>query len=285
MLAIAGGLGASVAFAAAALCNARSSRMIGAWSLLAWVALVGLAVAGPAAAVAGIPAGVPSGAWAWLAVAGVGNVLGLLAAYSALRRGQVGLIAPIVSTEGAVAAAVAALAGEPIGVLAGLLLVVMVLGVVTAGASARSEAPAAGPDRAPGLGVALAVVAAGAFGASLYATARAGTELSLAWVLLAPRAIGVTVVLVPLLLLGRLQLTGAALPLVVASGLAEVVGFVCFTVGAQHGIAVTSVLTSQFGAVAAIAAFVLFGERLGRIQVGAIATIVVAVGALAAVQA
>ena len=49
MLAIIGGLGAASAFAVATLCSARSTRMIGPSSVLAWVMLVDLGVTGPLA--------------------------------------------------------------------------------------------------------------------------------------------------------------------------------------------------------------------------------------------
>jgi drug/metabolite transporter (DMT)-like permease len=71
----------------------------------------------------------------------------------------------------------------------------------------------------------------------------------------------------------------------VASGVAEVVGFASFAVGARDGLAVAAVLTSQFAAIAAIAAFVLFRERLGRLQLAGVATIVVGVAALTWFQA
>lgn len=75
------------------------------------------------------------------------------------------------------------------------------------------------------------------------------------------------------------------MPLVVTSGICEVLGFALFTMGAAHGIAVSSVLVSEFGAIAAIAAFVLFRERLARIQLAGVGAIVLGVGALSAPQA
>jgi hypothetical protein len=59
----------------------------------------------------------------------------LLLAYSALRVGKVDIIAPILSTEGAVAAVISVAAGEPVERAAGWLLVLIVLGVVLAAAA------------------------------------------------------------------------------------------------------------------------------------------------------
>jgi len=77
----------------------------------------------------------------------------------------------------------------------------------------------------------------------------------------------------------------ANLPFVVLSGLCEVAGFALFTVASRHGIAVSAVLASQFAALAAVAAYLLFGERLARVQLAGVASIVVGVGVLSALQA
>ena len=92
-------------------------------------------------------------------------------------------------------------------------------------------------------------------------------------------------VALPLAAAGRLTLSRRAAPFVVASGLCEVLGFASYTVGARHGIAIAAVLSSQFAAIAAVAAFFVFGERLGRAQVAGVAAIVSGVAALSALQA
>jgi drug/metabolite transporter (DMT)-like permease len=95
----------------------------------------------------------------------------------------------------------------------------------------------------------------------------------------------VAIIALPLLASRKLHLTRAALPLVVASGLCEVAGFTCYAVGSREGIAVAAVLGSQFAAVAAVAAYVLFHERLTRLQVAGVATIAVGVAVVSALQA
>ena len=69
------------------------------------------------------------------------------------------------------------------------------------------------------------------------------------------------------------------------SGVCEVAGFALFAFGARHGIAVAAVLASLFAAIAAVAAHVLFRERLARTQVAGVVLIVVAVAALSGVEA
>jgi drug/metabolite transporter (DMT)-like permease len=284
MVAVLGGLGAALAFAVTTLCNSRASRLIDSGSLLAWVMLVGLVLVGPAVLLEGVPEGLDGESLWWLAVSGVGNVAGLLCSYAALRAGLVGLVAPIISTEGAIAALFAVAAGETLTAAAGVALALIAFGVALAGASPDDPDKPARRRGEPQV-VLLAVGAAVAFGASLYATGRVGKDVPVVWALLPPRLLGVVAIATPLILRGRLRLTRRALPFVVASGFCEVVGVICFVLGARHGIAVSSVLASQFAAISAVAAYVLFHERLARVQMVGVATVLIGVGALSGLQA
>jgi drug/metabolite transporter (DMT)-like permease len=280
MLAIVGGLGAALVFAVVTLCNARSSRMIGPSALLGWVMLIGLVILVPPVALGDVPDGLDRDAIAWLAVAGVGNVVGLLLAYAALRSGKVGIVAPVVSTQGAIAAAVATVAGDRLAPGSAALLAAVAIGVFVAGRG--SEDPAGQHEPRATL---LAVAAAVAIGFSLYAIGRVSVSLPVAWALIPSRIAGVAAVTVPLLLRSQLRITRAALPLVLVSGVCEVAGFALFAFGARHGIAVAAVLASLFAAIAAVAAHVLFRERLARTQVAGVVLIVVAVAVLSGVEA
>jgi drug/metabolite transporter (DMT)-like permease len=279
VLAILGGLGAAFAWAATTLCSARASRSIGSIQTLAWVMLVGLVPALIAVAVAGgaAPHGSEVG---WLVLSGVGNVAGLGLIYAAMRRGKVSIVAPIGSTEGAVAAVIAIALGEHLSPGVGAALAIAVAGVVLAGAAHGDEgrtAPAA---------IAFACCAALLFGASIYATGRVSQELSIAWALLPARAVGVLLVTLPLLLARRLTVPrGTTGALVVATGLAEVAGFASYALGARHGIAIAAVLASQFAALSAVGAVVLYKERLTRWQTIGIVLIAVAVALLSALRA
>jgi drug/metabolite transporter (DMT)-like permease len=282
VIAIAGGLGAALFFTAATLSSSRGTRLIGAQSLLAGVMLVGLAIALPLVAASGIPNGLGWDEVAWLALAGGGNVGGLLCAYAALRTGKVGIVAPVVSTEGAIAAVIALATGERLRVTSSVMLAVIAGGIVLAG-MARDEDRAASEVRT-GRAFALAVVAAACFGASLYATGRVSASLPIPWALLPARLVGVTAVALPLILTARLRITRGALPFVAISGCCEVGGFAAFAYGARHGIAVSAVLASQFAGLSAVAAYFLFHERLSRIQLAGVTTIVAGVAVLSAVQ-
>jgi len=273
MIAVLGGLGAAVAWACTMLTASRASPLIGSWSTLAWVMLTGLLVVGPVTLAEGRPESLDSGALTWLAVAGIGNITGLLLVYTGLRIGKVGVVAPISSSEGAVAAVIAVAAGETLGAWTAIGLLIVAVGVVLA-SRPPAEREEAGKDDPRAAWFALG--AALAFGAGLYATGRASIELPIAWAVLPPRLLGVALVTIPLAVAGRLRLTRAAVPYVVASGLAEVVGFVSYAIGARHGIAVAAVLASQFAALAAIGAAVLFKERLTR--AGVLGVVVIAIG-------
>ncbi len=283
MIAILGGLGAATAWAVSTLCSSRSSRLIEPASVVAWMMLVGLLITVPAAAVSGVPARLDAGSAAWLVIAGAGNVGGLVLTYSALRIGQVALVAPLVATEGAVAAVLALIAGEPLAPGVALTLVAIVAGVCLASMPSRSPAASCAPH--PTYAILLAIAAALAFGASLYATGRAGTELPVSWVVLSARAIGAVALALPLALAGRLQITRRAAPLVVASGVCEVVGFYSYTTGARHGIAVAAVLASQVGGLAALGGYFMFDERLTRTRTIGVCTMLAGVAVLSALRA
>jgi drug/metabolite transporter (DMT)-like permease len=279
VIALLGGLGAAVCWAASTLCSSRSTKMIGSPSVLAWVMLVGFAAAAPLAARDGIPSGLGAPELGWTVVAGAGTVGGLLLVYEALRIGKVSIVAPITSTEGAIAAVLAIVAGEAVGVASGIMLVVIACGVAVA-----SIQPSDGSGdglRAP----LLAGAAALCFGLGLFATGRLSEALPVAWAIIPGRLIGVVAVALPLAATGRLRLTRPALPLVVVAGLCEVTGFASYAIGARHGIAVTAVLASQFAAFAVVAAYVLFSERITRLQLGGVAAIAVGVAVLTALQA
>jgi len=243
--------------------------------------LVGLVICAPLAAADGVPAGLHGTAWAWLALAGGGNVAGLMVAYVALRQGQVALVLPLVSTEGAIAAVIAVVAGESLSSAAAAALLLATVGVCLASIRpAAPDEPGASHHENHFTVVALALCAALLFGASLYGTARAAAELPSAWVVLSARVIGSVVLALPLMLSGRLRLPRPAVPLVVASGVGEVVGFFSYNLGSQHSIAITAVLGSQFSTFGVIGSYVLFGERLGRIQLFGVCTVIVAVSLL-----
>ena len=286
-MAILGGLGAALAWAVTLLCTSRATRMIGSASVLAWVMLVGFCIVVPWMAIEGLPDQLDGRSAAWLFLAGIGNIVGLLFVYTALRTGKVGIVGPIVSTEGAIAAVLAVLAGEHLAAGSAAMLALIAVGIAIAATTAESSAESpvtSAVGRARNVPV-YALLAAFAFGTSIYATARASAELPIAWAVAPPRILGVLLVFIPLAATVRLKVTRSAVPLVAIAGIAEVVGFALFAVGSRHGVAVAAVLASQFAAIAAVAAYFLFRERLTRVQLVGVGTIVCGVAVLTALQA
>jgi drug/metabolite transporter (DMT)-like permease len=277
MISILCGFGAAIFFASGSLLNSRATRHIDGWSVVAWVTLVGLGVTAPLALTSGVPGGVRSANELWILLAGIGNVAGLVLAAYAFRFGKVAVVAPILACEGALSAVIAASLGVNVTPSLGILLIVIVIGVMLA---AGSKDPGAAGVTRPILSSGLASAAACFFGVSLYAVGRLSADLPIAWLLLPGRVVGVTALTIPLALARRLRINRKAAPLVVAMGFTEVLGITVFSLGARHNIVITSVLSSQFAPMAAVGAYVLFHERLSRLQIVGVAIIVSGVTAL-----
>lgn len=281
MVAIIFGLLTATFFATSSLCNARASRHMGSWAVVGWAMLIGLLLTIPLVVIGGIPS-MDAATIAWLAISGLGNVGGLILNSFAYRMGKVGVISPIIATEGAIAAIISAAFGAPIAPLVILTLTVIVIGVIMAGV-APDPAPLA--HARPVFAVILAIACAFAFGLSLFATGHLSGGLPVGMLLIPARLIGVIVLAAPLAATRRFQLSRKAAPLVIGMGIAEVVGFICYTIAAASDIAIASVLVSQFAPIATLAAFFLLKERLGRLQILGFIVIIVGVVGLSAVQA
>jgi len=277
---VAFGLLTALLWSVSTVASSRSVRSAGQTAVVAWVMLVGLLETAPLVIVVGVPASLDARATGWLVVAGVGNVVGLLLTYAGLRVGKVGIVAPIVAAEGAVAAAISVARGEHLSLLVGLALTLVAVGVVVSAVAPDAGNGSATSGGAGTLrGALLATAAATVFGFSLFASGHLSTTLPAPWILIAPRLAGTLLLTLPLAARRRLAVPRPVAPLVAISGTAEVLGFFAYTLGARHGVAVTSVVASQFAPLAALAAFVLFGERLSRLQVAGVLLLVVGVSA------
>jgi drug/metabolite transporter (DMT)-like permease len=279
--AILGGVGAALFWGASTFCSSRSTRLLGAPSVLGWVMLIGLVVVAPVAAIRGVTGDAGLADLGWLAVASVGSVGGLGMSYVALRRGKVSIIAPICATEGAIAAVIAVAFGQR---LAATTLVA--LGVIAAGVILASTGNEVVEGHSSRSSVAIAVLAASLFGISLYASGRIGPQLGAAAILFGARSLGVLAITLPLIVQHRLRISRPAVPFVVTSGVLEVAGYAAFILGVGSGnVAVPAVLSSLFAVVAGVLGFALLGERLRRLQFAGVAATVVGVVVLSGLQA
>jgi drug/metabolite transporter (DMT)-like permease len=299
MAAVLGGLGAAIIWAAGSVGASQAARGLGPMLTLAWVMLIGLVFTALLLPFSGT-APVSLTALVWLVLAGAGNVGGLLLMYRALRLGRMGVVMPIVTTEGGIAAAIAIAAGQSVSAIRGIALAATVVGVVMTGISRRPVgAPEAIPLPASGGSDAVAnptghgdrratgwaAVGALAFGAGLYGTGRAGAVLPAAWAVMPPRVIGVAAVTLPLVLSGRLRNPRGCWRWLILSGLGEVGGFLAYTAGARHGIAVAAVLATLTGAFGTALGRVLYGERLQGSQLAGVAVLLASVAVLSAQSA
>jgi drug/metabolite transporter (DMT)-like permease len=280
-----GGLGAALSWAGAAVMAARASRAIRATPTLGWVMVSGLILVLPTIAFFN-PDRLPDRTVGYLALAGAANVAGLALEYLALRIGTIGVIAPLCSTEGAIAAVIAAIFGQVPSTAVLVTLAVIAVGVMlSAMADSSAEGHSAAQPTHPIRAAFLSMGAATLFGLNLFALARAGNQAPVVWTIWPARIMGTFTVALPLALRGDLKLPRGIWPFVVGAGLAEVTGILSYAVGSHHGVAVPAVVGSQFAGLAALGGFLLFGERLTRRQVAGLAVIAGGVAALAVLQA
>lgn len=288
MTAILGGLGATFAFTGTSLLIAHTTTLVPAITIAAVAMTIGLVIVAPFAIADGIPDGLDAASASWLVIGGVASVAGFLCAYSALGVGQVGAVAPIVSTEGGFAAIFAFIGGEQISTPIALSLAVIAGGVVLVARGSPGDAGFATGERsresvvASNAHTALRLALGGAimFGLGLYAIGRASEDLPVSWVLLSPRLFGTLVVTAPLWARSKLTVPGSAWLYITAIAVLEAIGLAFYAIGARASLAVTAVLVSQFAAFATVAAAILFHERLRRSQVAGLVTIAVGVAAL-----
>lgn len=281
MIALVGGLGAALCWALATLAAARASRALGPWSTTALVVFIGLLVTLPLVALEAPAEAIATQDLLWLSLAGLGYAVGMIFNYTALAGGKVAVTAPIVSTEGSIAAVLAVLTGEAASPLLGAMLALIAAGVfvVALQPGGGADALAAGGARY----VAYAMLAALVFGTGLYGAGRASESVPPSLVVLAGRVAGVALLTLPLALTRRLHYERSVLPYLLLAGVAEVAGVYLFAVGASESIAVTSVLSGQFAVLAALVAHWL-GERISARQWAGVAAVTTGVVVIALIR-
>lgn len=301
MAAVLGGLAAALIWSVGMAFASRAARALGPTLTLAWVMLIGLLALALVLPWSG-GAHPSAAAIVWLTLGGAGNVAGLRILYHALRIGQMGVVAPIVATEGGIAAVLAIITGQPVTAVQGTALAVTVLGVMMTAIARRPpederlDEPMAPRPAAAGKqavdnprghadrrAAAWAVAGALSMGISLFATGRAGAVLPTAWAVMPPRIIGVVAITIPLAVRGGLRCPPGTARLLLVAGICEVGGFFAYATGARHGIAVAAVLATLTGAMGAGIGRVLFGERLLPSQVLGVIVIFAGVATLTAI--
>lgn len=261
VIAVLGGLGAACCWAATAFCAKAAGRNIDELRTFAWACLIGAAlVLGPlVVALAGHPES--AGTLVVLAVAGALNVTGLVVQFSALRLGKVSVVVPLTSSEGAVAAVVAALIGKPISAVGWVSLFVVVFGVAATAFSASPSGEVAETRgwRNPML---LALLSAVLFGTGLALQGTAGAHTPVGIAIAPPTIMGLALIVVPLGATHRLGSPRSALPALVALAAVELLGFLCYVYGARSSVPVAAVLSAQYATISILVSVIALGERL-----------------------
>jgi uncharacterized membrane protein len=206
----------------------------------------------------------------WAVLAGANGAFGLLALYSALASGRMGIAAPVSGVVGAVVPVLVGMA------LSGSPGPVPLLGFALAGLGVWLLTAAGGGIARTGVReLALPFLAGVSFGLFLVFIHQAGGSAVL-WPLAAARATSMSVLAALGGIMGTLRLPGrSALGLTALAGVLDTGGNVFFVLAAQAGrLDVASVLSSLYPASTVLLACLLLGERLTRRQtVGAMVTL------------
>jgi drug/metabolite transporter (DMT)-like permease len=246
------GFGAAIAWGSVNLLMAPLSRSMPAVCLTFWLVVINLIVTGVAAVAFESDRAVSARGVAVAVVAGVFEVVGILAAVRALRVGSVAVVSPIIGLEGGFAALIAISFGESVTMIAAAALLLAVCGGVLTAAEGRAKTAA---------GAGWATIGAAAFGTTfvLYAhTTPVGPLTTVtvghatAFVILAPLVIVRRQVGVPRANWRRLALAGTL----------NGAGFCLFSVAVARGpVAAASVAAAQFSTVAVALGVILLHER------------------------
>jgi drug/metabolite transporter (DMT)-like permease len=128
----------------------------------------------------------------------------------------------------------------------------------------------------------LATFAAALFGLSLFAGARAADHVPELWLPAGSRTFGTVLIAIPLLAMSRLPPPGRFLRYTFYSAFAQSSGYLAFLIAADSsGVSVPAVLASQASVVGMVVSFKVFGERLSRVQLAGIATLLGGVALIA----
>lgn len=253
---IAAGVVSALSFGAGDFAGAFAARRAGALVVVAGAHFVGL-VALLVGVVLVRPQVPDAGAIALGMVAGVAGVIGLAALYRGMSLGSMGIIT---SLSGAGSLAIPLVAGA---VLGASITPVQLLGVGCA-AAAAAAASGASRDELGRRALALAALAAAAFGAwyvLIDLAARAGDPL---WALVFSRATSASIATA--MAFGRLDRTTFPVAIVIAAGLLDVGGNAFYVVARDLiPIGLAAALSGLYPVVTMILARVILGERLPRL--------------------
>jgi drug/metabolite transporter (DMT)-like permease len=256
-----------------------ATKRTAAATVIATGQLAGLVVLVPALAL--LPARLDAGALLWGGAAGIAGGLGLLLFYRSLADGTMSVVAPLTAVS---AAAVPVLVGLALGerpsplALGGVLVALLAVVLVSAEGGRLPTWRQLVADRAVGEALAAGV----AFGLFFVLLSRPDPDTGL-WPVAGARFASVAI-MVGIAFGARRRLLPApvALPLVLASGVADMSANVLFLLASRQGLLViTSVLTALYPASTVLLAQVVLRERIHRVQVAGLVAAAAAVSLIA----
>ncbi len=232
--------------------------------LLGWLAGTGLTLDGRATALG--------------MLAGIAGAVGLAAFYRALALGTMSIVSPVVACGALVPFALALATGErPSG-----LVIAGAVGALAGAVLASVEEHRAGePGRRRG--ALLALVAALAIGLFIYFLGLAGRDGATLSALVGARIGSLTLLLATVAVTGAsLRIDRGSLPAVATLGVLDTTANCLFVLASARGyLSIVSVLGSLYPIVTVLAAHVLLGERISRVQLGGVALALAGVSVVA----
>lgn len=267
------GLGSAIAWGLADVGAAVVGRRLGSLATVVIAQLSGLAVVLVVYTAERPPWTGSGGDVALLAANGAIAAIAYVALYRALELGPIALVSPIVAAYAVPAIALAVvLLGESFGGVASAGIAVTVLGVALTSTDLRGVAA----DRASRAGVPLAVVSMLLFGAATFVLGRQSQELGWLSAAAIGRAFSVTALIV-LALVRRPELRGGAAAVGGAAlvGLADILGVVLYSIGAERGlISIVTAASATFVIIPVIAGIAFLREHPAPNQYVGIALVV-----------
>lgn len=214
----------------------------------------------------------------WGGVAGIAGVLGLLAFYSALSRGKMGIAAPVsaVLTASLPVIFSALTAGLPtLFQLVGFVLALLALWLISR--------PQQTTEAEPAQGIGLALLAGCGFGCFFILISRVSPGATF-WPLAAARFTSVLVLLIIRPIRGEPVLAGMKIaPLMILAGLLDAIGNAFFVLAAHSGrLDVAAILSSLYPAATVLLAAIILRERATRIQAIGIVLVLLAIPLISA---
>jgi drug/metabolite transporter (DMT)-like permease len=213
----------------------------------------------------------------WGGLAGIVGVLGLLAFYSALSNGKMGIVAPVSAVLTAMLPVLfsAITAGLPTLLqLGGFVLALLAIGLIS-----RPE-----PTHGAPVGIGLALLAGCGFGCFFILISRVHPATTF-WPLSVARLTSVCLMFLVLRLRRQPILIGltAVAPIVVLAGILDAIGNAFFVLAAHSGrLDVAAILSSLYPAATVLLAALVLRERVTRIQAGGIFLVLLAIPMISA---